>query len=74
VEIVVCVNKKYFKFFSTTIYKMVNECRKCLYCNKGLRPFKKTTDWEVRKYHKQCWFLHLQMVQIRMLYGDSQNN
>lgn len=53
---------------------MVNECRKCLYCNKGLRPFKRTMDWEVRKYHKQCWFLHLQMVQIRMLYGDSQNN
>lgn len=29
--------------------------RKCLRCNKKLRDFKTTTDWNKRKYHKTCW-------------------
>lgn len=27
----------------------------CTACNKKLRPFTETNDWEKRKLHKSCW-------------------
>jgi hypothetical protein len=27
----------------------------CAYCDKKLIPFKTTSDWISRKYHKVCW-------------------
>lgn len=29
--------------------------RYCISCNKALRPFKKTCDWQKRQLHKKCW-------------------
>ena len=29
--------------------------RNCLICNKHIRKFSKSKDWENRKYHLKCW-------------------
>lgn len=52
---------------------MVNECRKCLFCNKGLRPLKRTSDWDTRKYHKQCHFLRLQLLELQSQYNSQKD-
>ena len=27
----------------------------CDYCKKGLKPYRKSNDWDSRHLHKKCW-------------------
>jgi hypothetical protein len=35
---------------------IVDDGVKCVYCNKKLRKFSVSSDWNTRKFHKVCWF------------------
>lgn len=35
----------------------------CAYCNKSLRSFNKTSDWNSRQYHKKC-YLKLKDIEL----------
>ena len=49
---------------------MINEAGNkmiCTYCQKGLKPFKKSIDWDKRHLHKKCWKLQQDLIYIQQI-------